>query len=446
MRYASLLVAVVWALLGAHFSWASDRGARITPVVRTVQAVTPAVVNIHTARIVEQDVNPFGSMLGQDDLFRHFFGSQEFTRRFEQKSLGSGVIIDGAKGLVLTNAHVIEGASTIRVRLMDGRQFDGELVGSDPDFDVAVLHLKDASSLPQARVGDSSDIMIGETVIAIGNPYGFGNTVTTGVVSALDRTIETKHGTFTDFIQTDAAINPGNSGGPLMNLAGELVGINTAIHAEAEGIGFAIPINKAKRVVDELVSHGRVQAVWLGLEGQDVDQRIARYLGLSEARGMLVTQVHENAAREAGVVTGDVVWAVNGVVVDDRDHYLRILRNFTTGQGVRLDLMGAGGQRTVQVALAPFTDEAALRMASQRWGLGVRAARGQGLTITEVRPGSPAQGLGLRRGDVLLKVAGDAMESVDDFARAFKDYRMANTVLLLVGRDGRGYYVRLRVG
>ena len=191
---------------------------------------------------------------------------------------------------------------------------------------------------------------------------------------------------------------------------------------------------------------GRVQAVWLGLEGQDVDQRIARYLGLSEARGMLVTQVHENAAREAGVVTGDVVWAVNGVVVDDRDHYLRILRNFTTGQGVRLDLMGAGGQRTVQVALAPFTVEAALRMASQRWGLGVRAARGQGLTITEVRPGSPAQGLGLRRGDVLLKVAGDAMESVDDFARAFKDYRMANTVLLLVGRGGRGYYVRLRVG
>ncbi len=446
MRYAGLLIAMMWALLGAHFSWAADRGARVTPVVRTVQAVTPAVVNIHTARIVEQDVNPFGSMLGQDDLFRHFFGSQEFTRRFEQKSLGSGVIIDGAKGLVLTNAHVIEGASTIRVRLMDGRQFDGELVGSDPDFDVAVLHLKDASSLPQARVGDSSDIMIGETVIAIGNPYGFGNTVTTGVVSALDRTIETKHGTFTDFIQTDAAINPGNSGGPLMNLAGELVGINTAIYAEAEGIGFAIPINKAKRVVDELVSHGRVQAAWLGLEGQDVDQRIARYLGLSEARGMLVTQVHENAAREAGIVTGDVVWAVNGVAVDDRDHYLRILRNFTIGQDVRLDLVGAGGQRTVRVALAPFTDEAALRMAVQRWGLTVRAARGQGLVIAEVRPGSPAQDLGLRRGDVLFKVAGDALASVDDFARVFKEYRMANTVLLLVGRDGRGYYVRLRVG
>jgi serine protease Do len=447
MRYIVVLIAVVWALTGAHFSWAGDRSARITPVVRTVQAVAPAVVNIHTARIVEQEVSPFGAMLGQDDVFRHFFDSQEFTRRFEQKSLGSGVIIDGSKGLVLTNAHVIEGASSIRVRLMDGRQFDGELVGSDPDFDVAILHLKDAANLPQAILGDSSDIMIGETVIAIGNPYGFGNTVTTGVVSALDRTIETKQGTFTDFIQTDAAINPGNSGGPLMNLAGELVGINTAIYAEAEGIGFAIPINKATRVVDELVMHGRVQSVWLGLEGQDVDQRVARYLGLDEAKGMLVTQVHEKGTSATGIAAGDVVLAVNGVAVEDRDHYLRILRNFTTGQTVRLDLVGKGEQRTVQVKLVPFSDETALGLAAQRWGVSVQAVRGgRGVAVVQVRPGSPAHELGLRRGDVLLKIAGDPMRSVDDFAQAFKHYRLANTVLLLVDRDGRGYHVRLRVG
>ena len=442
-RFNPFVFIIVWALMSAHFSFASDKNIRMTPVVRTVQSVAPAVVNIHTARIVEQEINPFGTMF-DDTLFRHFFGSQDLTRRFEQRSLGSGVIIDSRNNLVLTNAHVIEGASSIRVRLLDGRQFDGELVGSDPDFDLAILHLKNADNLPQAAMGDSSDMMIGETVIAIGNPFGFGNTVTTGVVSALERTIETKQGTFTDFIQTDAAINPGNSGGPLMNLAGELVGINTAIYAEAEGIGFAIPINKAKRVVDELVSYGRVQAVWLGLEGQDVEERIARYLGLADMRGMLVTQVHEAATQKAGIGTGDVITSVNGVEVEDRNHYQRILRNFTLGQNLRLEVSGQGGRRVVSVAVQSFTNEKALEMAGQRWGMTVRA-KGRNLVISGVRSGSPAQQLGLKNGDILLKVAGDEQASVDDYARAFKRYRMANTVLLLVARDGRGYHVRLRV-
>lgn len=438
-----LAVLLFWALTGAHFSVAATRDARMTPVVRTVQEVAPAVVNIHTARIVEQDINPFGNLF-DDRLFRHFFGDQDLTRRFEQRSLGSGVIIDGRKNLVLTNAHVIEGASTIRVRLLDGRQYDGDLVGSDPDFDLAVLHLKDARDLPQVAMGDSSDMMIGETVIAIGNPFGFGNTVTTGVVSAMGRTVETKQGTFTDFIQTDAAINPGNSGGPLMNLAGELVGINTAIYAEAQGIGFAIPINKARRVVDELVSLGRVQAAWLGLEGQDVDERIASYLDLGESRGMVVTQVHEPTVEQAGIRPGDVILAVDRVDVEDRDHYLRILRNFTLGQKVQLDVAGQGGRRKVAVALQPFTDEKALDMAEKRWGMSVQV-RGRSLLVAGTRPGSPAQRLGLKAGDVLVKIAGDAQASVTDFARAFKRYRMANTVMLLVARDGRGYHVRLRV-
>ena len=438
-----LAVLLLWALTGAHFSAASTRDVRMTPVVRTVQDVAPAVVNIHTARIVEQEVNPFGNLF-DDRIFRHFFGDQDLTRRFEQRSLGSGVIIDGRKNLVLTNAHVIEGASTIRIRLLDGRQYDGDLVGSDPDFDLAVLHLKDARDLPQVAMGDSSDMMIGETVIAIGNPFGFGNTVTTGVVSAMGRTVETKQGTFTDFIQTDAAINPGNSGGPLMNLAGELVGINTAIYAEAQGIGFAIPINKAKRVVEELVSLGRVQAAWLGLEGQDVDERIAGYLGLAEARGMVVTQLHEPVVEKAGIRPGDVILAVDRVDVEDRNHYLRILRNFTVGQEATLDVAGQGGSRKVVVRLQPFTDDKALDMAEKRWGMQLQV-RGRGLVVAGVRSGSPAQKLGLRPGDALVKVAGDAQSSLTDFARAFKRFRMANTVMLLVARDGRGYHVRLRI-
>jgi len=445
MKASRLLIALLfWALAGAHFAAASTRGERMTPVVRTVQDVAPAVVNIHTARIVEQEINPFGGFLGDEQLFRHFFGDQELTRKFEQKSLGSGVIIDGQKGLVLTNAHVIEGASTIRVRLLDGRQFEGELVGSDPDFDLAILHLKDASGLPQVAMGDSSDMMIGETVIAIGNPFGFGNTVTTGVVSAMGRTIETKQGTYTDFIQTDAAINPGNSGGPLMNITGELVGINTAIYAEAQGIGFAIPIDKAKRVVEELVTHGRVQAVWLGLEGQDVDERIASYLGLDSTQGMVVTQVHEPAVAQAGIRPGDVVTAMNGVAIEDRDHYLRVLRNFTLGQALQLQIAGQGGKRTVAVKPQPFTDEKALDMAEKRWGIVVQA-RGSSLAVAGVRQGSPAQQLGLKKGDILVKIAGNELSSATDFARAFKRFRMANTVMLLVARDGRGYHVRLRV-
>jgi Do/DeqQ family serine protease len=433
-----------WALAGAHFSVASSvPEVRLTPVVRTVRNVAPAVVNIHTARIVEQEINPFGTLF-DDRMFRHFFGDRDLTRRFEQRSLGSGVIIDGRTGLVLTNAHVIEGASTIRVRLLDGRQFEGELVGSDPDFDLAVLRLKDARDLPQVAMGDSSDMMIGETVIAIGNPFGFGNTVTTGVVSAMGRTVETRQGTFTDFIQTDAAINPGNSGGPLMNLAGELVGINTAIYAEAQGIGFAIPINKARRVVDELVSLGRVQAVWLGLEGQDVDERMAGYLELDAARGMLVTQVHEPAVERAGIGPGDVILAVGKVEVEDRAHYLRILRNFTLGQDVRLDVAGQRGRRTVAVTLQSFTDKKATDLAEDRWGIRVQAL-GRELAVSAVKAGSPAARLGLRQGDVLVKIAGDPQASVTDFARAFKRYRMANTVMLLVERDGRGYHVRLRI-
>ena len=197
-------------------------------------------------------------------------------------------------------------------------------------------------------------------------------------------------------------------------------------------------------MVDELVSLGRVQAVWLGLEGQDVDERIASYLGLGEARGMVVTQVHEPAVEAAGIRPGDVIMAVGRVDVEDRDHYLRILRNYTLGQDAVLDVAGQGGRRTVTARMQPFTDEKALEMAAKRWGLTVQV-RGRALAVAGVRPGSPAQQLGLKPGDVLVKIAGEAQASLTDFARAFKRYRMANTVMLLVARDGRGYHVRLRV-
>ncbi len=444
-RLRELFVMVALLLAMPVIGQAQD-DLRMTPVVKAVQKVSPAVVNIHTSSVVRQEVNPFGGMFG-GDLFEHFFRGPGMTRQYEQTSLGSGVVIDAAERLVLTNAHVISGASSIMATFLDGRQFQADLVGSDPDFDLAILRLEGSDALPQVAVGDSSDILIGETVIAIGNPYGFSNTVTTGVVSAMHRTIKTKHGTFTDFIQTDAAINPGNSGGPLLNRVGELVGINTAIYAEAQGIGFAIPIDKAKRVIAELLTHGRVDPVWLGIRGQDVDQRIARYFGLTSLGGILVSEVYAGSpAHKAGLKPGDVLLKIEQNEVVDKQGYLDLMRNFTRDQMVRLEFLSGGATRTVRTRAEIFEDDRALELASQIWGLevGTRFA-GKHLVVTRVRPGSPADRLGLERGDMVLKIAGQPMNDPKDFALSFKRYRMQNSLILLVARGRQGYYVRLTV-
>jgi len=319
MRFLTVLLLLAALLPAAparasHASGQADQEAlRITPVVLAVQQVAPAVVNITTTQVVERGGRPFGGVY--DDFFGPFFGDLPGDGQREDpapQSLGSGVIIDGAKGLVLTNAHVIAGATSVRARLIDGREFDAELVGSDTDFDLAVLRLTSTGPLPQVHMADSDSLLIGETVIAIGNPFGYTHTVTTGVVSALKRSVRTEQGVFTDFIQTDAAINPGNSGGPLLNILGDLVGLNTAILASAEGIGFAIPINKAKRVVAELLDQGRVSPVWLGLSGQNLDQRTAGYFGLRDLKGMIIAEVYPNApAQQAGMAPGDVLLSID---------------------------------------------------------------------------------------------------------------------------------------
>jgi Do/DeqQ family serine protease len=427
-------------------SVSAQEDLRMTPVVRAVQKVAPAVVNIHTSRVVEQEINPFGGLFG-GDLFEQFFGAPGMTRQYEQKSLGSGVVIDAAKRLVLTNAHVISGASSIRTTFLDGRQYQAELVGSDPDFDLAILRLEGSDQLPQIAVGDSSDLLIGETVIAIGNPYGFSHTVTTGVVSAMHRTIKTRHGTFTDFIQTDAAINPGNSGGPLLNRLGQLIGINTAIYAEAQGIGFAIPIDKAKRVIAELLSHGRVDPVWLGIRGQDVDQRLARYFGLSAVSGLLVAEVYpDSPAQRAGLHPGDVLLRMAKNEIPDKQGYLDLLRNFTRDQQVQLEILSGGKRRTVTARVEIFQDDQALELAFRIWGLEVASRSGsKQLLVTRVRPDSPAARLGLEQGDVVVKIAGQSVDDPGDFALAFKRYRMQNSLILLVARGRQGYYARLTV-
>ena len=443
----TLLITLALVLAAAQPVYAGQ-DARMTPVVKAVKAVAPAVVNITSERIVEREMNPFHGLF-QDEavppFFEEFFGGSR-KRRFTRSNLGSGVIIDGGKGLVLTNAHVISGASSIKARLLDGREFEAELVGSDPDFDLAVLKLADAEDLPSVRMGDSGDIMIGETVVAIGNPYGFSHTVTTGVVSALKRSIRTRQGAYTDFIQTDAAINPGNSGGPLLNILGELVGVNTAIQAGAEGIGFAIPINKARRVVGELLNRGYVAHVWLGLTGQNLDQSAAGYFGLDATRGMLVTEVHrDRAADTAGILPGDVVLEVEGVRIEDKEHYLDLLRNFTRGQTVELAVFRESERLEMKVQPETFTENAATNLAWLRWGMDLEASNQGGLRVSRVRRGSPAAELGLEPGDRVVKIAGLRIDEYNDYVRAFQRYRMNGRVLMLVERGGRGYYVKLRI-
>ena len=438
-----LLVFVLLLCLPARARAIAPDSPRMTPIVRAVQAVAPAVVNITSTHIVEgQRVSPLEKFFGPG-----FPGLPGFEvpggRRVKQKrvSLGSGVIVDGEKGLVLTNAHVIAGGDEVMVHLLDGREFTATVKGAGPDFDIAVLQIKGAAKLPAVKLGDSGDIMPGETVIAIGNPFGFNHTVTTGVVSALGRTIRNKDGAFTDLVQTDAAINPGNSGGPLLNIEGVLIGINTAVDTRAEGIGFAIPINKARRVMHDLMSAGRVAPLWLGLDLQDVDGRTAMALGLRDAGGVLVTAVFPGSpAAKAGIVPGDIVESINASPVRDRRDYLDILRNQTTGSALRLQVLRESGSVKLEATPEPFSDADARALLERRWGFSA-AQTAQGVVVRQARANGPAEFL--RQGDRITAVGSAEIRTMEDFLQAFRRERMSGQVLLQVVRNGKGYYARL---
>ncbi|MDD6181552.1 MAG: trypsin-like peptidase domain-containing protein [Desulfovibrionaceae bacterium] len=437
-RHAACLLAALACLASASPVPAAPaptagREARMTPVVRAVQSAGPAVVNITSTSVVQnRRLSPLEEL---------FFGDMLPQRQRTRSSLGSGVIVDGRKGIVLTNAHVVAGGTDIMVRLLDGREFAASILGAEPDFDIAVLQLKGARDLPALRLADTHDLMPGETVIAIGNPFGFTHTVTTGVVSALGRTIRNETGLFTDLIQTDAAINPGNSGGPLLNILGELVGINTAIDARAEGIGFAIPAGKAARVMADLMRQGSVSPLWLGLHGQDVDQRTALALGLPRAGGLLVSEVFPGApAASAGIAPGDVILSMGDTQVRDRRDYLNFLRNHTPGEDVRLELQRGDEKLIRRVTPQPFTDERATALMEQRWGFSVRNGK-RGAVVRQVRQGGPADFL--EPGDVIAAAGNMSVRNAADLATVFRQERMARQVYLQIIRGGRRYQARM---
>jgi serine protease Do len=427
------------------FAAAGGRAAETDPVrrslvVEAVERASPAVVNVSTEEVVEQRGSPFP--FPQDPLFDEFF--RDFRdprpRRYTRESLGSGVIV-AADGTILTNLHVILRASRIHVTLADEREFDATLVGADADSDLAVLRVKAGGALPYIALGSSKDLMIGETVIAIGNPFGLSHTVTSGVLSAIGRSLHDEERTYTDLIQTDASINPGNSGGPLLNIRGQLVGINTAIYGKAQGIGFAIPVDRVARVMRELVSYGEVRRVWTGLVVQDLTPELERHFGVS--RGVVVATVEERSpAAAAGIERGDVLTQVDGRDVRSEEEFEQRVQDHAQGERVTVTRRRDGADAVVTLTAAPFPAERADDLAWSRLGLEVAEGK-DGLDVRRVRGGSPAARIGVERGDRVLALDGADVRSLADFRRHMYEARRARGVLLSIGRGRYQYNVRV---
>ena len=451
---------ITWTLWAAP-GWTQAAGIkRETPVVRAVRNVSPAVVNISSEYEVRKRVSPF-SRFGRDPFFDSFF--KDFfepgvERRYKRHSLGSGVIIDGKRGFILTNAHVVEKTGTITVILNDDREYEAQVVGADPDSDLAVLRIESDKPLPAIEMGDSEDLMIGETVIAIGNPFGFSHTVTTGVISALNRSIRTEDRVFQDFIQTDASINPGNSGGPLLNINGALIGINTAVYAKAQGIGFAIPINKAKRIVNDLIQYGEVIPAWIGLTVQDIDARLAQYLNVQGVGGVLVKAIEDKSpARQAGIREGDILRTLGTKKVTDSVQYESILKGISAGQTISATIWRDKEDKAVSIKTAVFPVGLAMELAFRLMGVAAEdvstrnrmkynLAAKEGVVITKIRKRSHLSKIGAQPGDVIRKMDEITIKETEDFEKAIVKYRKKSSVVILLQRGDQLYYITVRFG
>ena len=436
--------------LAAH---EGEAGSRRTAVVEVVERLSPAVVNISTDIYESRPANPFFGMQRDpffDDFFNQFFGAPG-ERRQKRQSLGSGVLVD-RKGHVLTNHHVILRASEIHVTLVSGKEYKGELVGSDPGSDLAVVKIGLEQDIEPAGLGTSSDLLIGETVIAIGNPFGLSHTVTTGVISALNRSIQSGDQVFKDFVQTDASINPGNSGGPLLNIRGEVIGINTAIYSQAQGIGFAIPADRARRVVDDLITFGEVQAAWFGLEVQDLDDKLATYLGYEGTRGVLVTEVYPGSpAEKAGIEVQDILVQADQSELPSSEVLADLLRRMSVNDDITFRVFRKGKFRNKTLKSVALPEAMAENYCQRSLGIRVgeltsKAMIGvgiKGVEITEVTRGSQAERVGLQPGDVLLKINDHSIPNVKEFRKEFSKLGCRSHVTLQILRGRFLYYVTL---
>lgn len=398
--------------------------SRRTPVVDAVNRAAPSVVSIFSEQ--KPQYNPFG-----------FFGLEDDDET-GRTSLGSGVIVD-PRGLIVTNEHVVAGAAKIRVLLADGRELPATLVGADQSFDLAVLKIeavgkdnKEPKDLPSLKLGTASDLMIGETVIAIGNPFGLSHTVTSGVISALHRMVRAKNRTYEDFIQIDAQINPGNSGGPLLNVNGELIGINTAVHSGGPGIGFAIPIDRARTIVNDLLQFGRVRYGFVGVRVAPIHER------RRQATGVLVTEVDAGSpAEKAGLQPGDVITHIGDEATVSVERFWDRVHRILAGEDVRVRLT----RGEVSVHTTALDPREMSQRAKKRLGLDVVDAQGRAVLVQKVSQGSIADRIGFQPGDAILQIGARQIRSQNDFVTALGEIRPGTDTVMLVFRGQTSYYV-----
>lgn len=430
--------------------------------VELSKKLTPAVVNISTTKTVKPQqfnqphTNPFGADPFGDFFGRYFQGLPQ--RPQKQRGQGSGFVISD-EGYILTNNHVVAGADEIKVKLSDGREFRGELKGSDEKLDLALIKITSKNNLPLATLGDSDAIEVGEWVLAIGNPFGLSQTVTAGIVSAKGRVIGS--GPYDDFIQTDASINPGNSGGPLFNAKGEVIGINTAIVAGGQGIGFAIPINMAKTVITQLRETGKVTRGWLGVAVQPVTPDLASSFGMKNEKGALVSEVMKDSpAEKAGFQAGDIILEFDGKPIDDMHELPRLAAVTPVGKKavVKLFRNGKALEKTVTIEKMVDSGVTGQQAAQAQENLGLvvsdltkelaaqlRTSETRGVVVMEVKSGSLAEEAGILRGDIIKQINNTTIANSSEYTKAVAMLKKGNLVRFLLQRGESALFVVMKV-
>ncbi|MBI4849217.1 MAG: DegQ family serine endoprotease [Nitrospirae bacterium] len=433
-----------------------------------VQVISPVVVNISTSKIVERDAKPFSDLF--DDQFPDLFEPHhKMPKKWKEQSLGSGVIVS-PDGYILTNAHVVEKADEIQVTVYDQQNYKGKIIGSDPKTDIAVIKIP-VEKFPAIKWGDSDKIQVGEFVLAFGNPYSLSNTVTMGIVSAIGRA-NVGIADYEDFIQTDAAINPGNSGGPLVNIKGELIGINTAIFSRTggyQGIGFAVPCNMAKSVMTQLITNGRVTRGWLGITIQNFTPELAKEFGMNKSAGALITEILKGSpAEKAGLRRGDIIIEVDDKEIKNVESLRNMIAQSNVGSKIKLKVMRDGKTLTLVANVTEFPQELAQAAPQEQEekkspdehtlaGFSVMNMTQEiakqldlpkdekGVVIVKVEPYSAAEDAGLKKGDVIQEINKRSIKNIRDFNSTVANVRKGDTLLLFINRGSNKFYITLKI-
>ena len=467
----TLTLALILVCAGSSFA---ALPTNTNPIVPIVKKASIAVVNIDVEKTAKRTISPFP--FDDDPFFKRFFGDafKDFTRNVPMKGIGSGFIVT-KDGQILTNNHVVDGVDkiTVSVQLEDGskKTYSAKVMGNDPTYDLAVIKIDPDANLPVLELGDSDSVEVGEFVVAIGNPYGFEQTVTVGVISAKNRSVHAQDVNFDDFLQTDAAINPGNSGGPLLNMDGKVIGINTAIVPYAQGMGFAIPVNKAKEIISDLVSYGRVKRGWLGVSVRDITPQMAKAYGVDGTNGAMINDVFKgDPADKAGIKRGDVVVELNGTKIKNSSEFVQKVRTLAPNSTAKLQVVRKGKKLNFSVKLGERPASADGRAdiktdgnsgtksdnneALKEFGInGVSQVNdslrrqykidssSEGLVITDIDKESPAYyEEGVREGDLIVELNGQEVKTPDDLKKAIGN---DDDIVLMIEREGSTYFIQV---